>query len=137
MSIVTFSKITVFVLCKLISTNQNSDIRWVRLSHQKLDEPSWNTQNNSNFYKQKSIIKTFSTLIFLTWTHFLYSVPAKIQMSQHFVFTHETSYFLTYLGTLDRVVRGMKGNPQVQTRLQSGSPSLNNVLGCVLLTHST
>ena len=45
--------------------------------------------------------------------------------------------FLTYLGTLDRVVGGKKSNPQVQTRPQSGNPSSNNTHGRVLLTHST
>jgi hypothetical protein len=45
--------------------------------------------------------------------------------------------FLTYLGTLDRVVGGKKSNPQVQTRPQSGYPSSNDTHGRVLLTHST
>jgi hypothetical protein len=45
--------------------------------------------------------------------------------------------FLTYLGTLDRVVRGKKSNPQVQTRPQLGYPSSNDTHGRVLLTHST
>ncbi len=54
-------------------------------------------------------------------------------------FSLESSKPLIFLLTLApwAGVGGIMGNPQVQTQLQSGYPSLNNTLGRVLLTHST